>query len=91
MAEEIKEVKGAQLDAPKSSPQGGEDPKEAADKADTEAKAAKKDNKPKGYIVISPFSDINNFKKTWNKGDDVSHFDADRLAMCIDRGLVKES
>lgn len=59
------------------------------------AKAAKADGKPdKGksakYIVASPFADRDNFGKTWNEGDDVSHFDEARLKSCTERGLVKK-
>lgn len=67
------------------------------DAADAKAKA---DAKPKGdaasksakkkYTVIAPFADKDNFGKKWVEGDDVSHFDDARLAMCVERGLVKK-
>src|SRR5690606_19881999 len=65
--------------------------KEAAKAAEKAAKADKADKgKPAKYIVASPFADRDNFGKTWNEGDDVSHFDEGRLKSCIDRGLVKK-
>lgn len=48
-----------------------------------------KESKSK-YTVVSPFADKDNFSKTWEVGDDVSHFDEARLADCVNRGLVKK-
>ncbi|MGJ1196284.1 hypothetical protein ACR777_10485 [Sphingobacterium spiritivorum] len=94
---------GTQPSVPSSSPQGAEDAKLKAeqeakakadkDAADAKAKAeakAEKDKKSKKYTVISPFADKDNFGKKWVEGDDVSHFEQDRLDLCVERGLVKK-
>lgn len=41
-------------------------------------------------IVISPFRDKDNFNKTWNIGDNISHFPADRLKKIIDLKLAEK-
>ncbi|WP_293914681.1 MULTISPECIES: hypothetical protein [unclassified Sphingobacterium] len=71
------------------------DAKAKADKdaADAKAKAdakVEKDKKSKKYTVIAPFADKDNFGKKWVEGDDVSHFEQDRLDLCVERGLVKK-
>lgn len=43
------------------------------------------------YTVIHPFADRDIFSKTWQVGDDVSHFDKTRLESCIERELVKKA
>ena len=74
--------------------------KEKADaRAKSEAEAASKAKKAeektskasRKYVVVSPFADKDNFGKKWEEGDDVSHFDEDRLKSCIERGLVKKA
>lgn len=82
MSAEKKEVKGAETAAPAPSQGEGTQTKSAEGKA-TKAKAKK-------FTVISPFADRDSFGKMWNEGDDVSHFDAKRIADCVSRGLVKE-
>lgn len=42
------------------------------------------------FTVLSPFVDKDNYSKTYAEGDDVSHFTADRLEDCVNRGLVKK-
>lgn len=49
-----------------------------------------KESKPK-YVVASPFADREVFSKMWVEGDDVSHFEENRLKDCIERGLVKKA
>lgn len=70
---------------------------------DAEIKKLKEDLAKKGkgkaeksepkYLVVDPFR--GNTKKddgeVYDRGADVSHFDEDRLANLIDRGLVKKS
>lgn len=73
-----------------------EDVKAAADaraaEAATTADAGKSKGKakPAKYTVLKPFADKDNFSKMWKEGDDVSHFDEDRLASCVKRGLIKK-
>lgn len=43
----------------------------------------------KGYIVLSPFRDIANWDKAYEPGDDVSHFDKDRLKTLVANGIVQ--
>jgi hypothetical protein len=45
--------------------------------------------KKKKHIVVSPFRDIHNFDNQNNPGDDVSHFDKDRLERLVKSGLVE--
>jgi putative ubiquitin-RnfH superfamily antitoxin RatB of RatAB toxin-antitoxin module len=48
-----------------------------------------KENQKSGYVVVSGFNDISDFGKRWHEGDDVSHFDDDRLESLITRKLVQ--
>jgi len=48
-----------------------------------------KENQKSGYLVVSGFNDISDFGKRWHEGDDVSHFDDDRLESLIKRKLVQ--
>ncbi|CAG5072875.1 hypothetical protein DYBT9623_04415 [Dyadobacter sp. CECT 9623] len=41
------------------------------------------------YSVIKPFRDINNWDLEHKAGDDVSHFDQDRLDSLVERGLIQ--
>ena len=43
----------------------------------------------KGHIVLNSFRDIDNFDKAYNPGDDVSHFDKERLKKLVENGLVQ--
>lgn len=43
----------------------------------------------KGYTVLSPFRDIANWDKAYEPGDDVSHFDNERLKNLVVNGLVQ--
>jgi len=43
-----------------------------------------------GFVVVSPFRDINDFNKVYGVGEDVSHFDKDRLLSLIEKKLVVE-
>lgn len=54
---------------------------------------AKSPNKAKEskFVVIKPFRDINDFKKEYKEGHDVSHFDSDRLNKLIRNGHVVEN
>lgn len=50
-------------------------------------------NKP-SHTVVMPFQDLpehagENGVQQYNEGDDVSHFDAERIALLIERGIVK--
>ena len=82
MAEDKKEVKGAAAAAPTPSQGEGTQVELVKEKA---SKASRK------YLVVSPFADKDNFGKKWEEGDDVSHFDENRLKTCIERGLVKKA
>ena len=42
------------------------------------------------YFVATPFRDKDNFKKEWKEGQDVSHFDSERLKKLIQNGHVAE-
>ena len=42
------------------------------------------------FIVIKPFRDINDFKKEYKEGHDVSHFNSGRLSKLIEIGHVVE-
>lgn len=43
-----------------------------------------------GYYVVSPFKDKKQYgSNSYNIGDDVSHFDTERLKKAIDKGLVE--
>lgn len=44
--------------------------------------------KPTGHTVKTEFRDKDNFDTIYKVGDDVSHFDEDRLADLVSRGLV---
>jgi len=44
-------------------------------------------DKTAGYFVTSPFRDKSDFSKLYNIGDDVSHFDAERLENLVKNGL----
>lgn len=64
--------------------------KEAPKKEAEQAESPKpKKEKAKGYIVISSFRDQNDFNRIYQKGEAVSHFDAERLASLQEKGLVK--
>lgn len=65
------------------------DAKAMADKV-AGPKDAKTDKKAKKFEVVSPFRDKDDFSKQYEVGNDVSHFDADRLKDLITRELVKE-
>lgn len=41
------------------------------------------------HIVVQTFRDKHNFDKKWQPGDDVSHFDADRLAHLVNTEHVE--
>ncbi|MEN0095900.1 MAG: hypothetical protein AAGB30_10995 [Pedobacter sp.] len=41
------------------------------------------------YSVVSEFRDIDDFDKVHKPGDDVSHFDKDRIAVLLDRGHIE--
>ena len=43
----------------------------------------------KKHIVTSPFRDKSDFTKAYNVGDEVSHFDAERLAHLVTNKLVE--
>lgn len=43
----------------------------------------------KSFVVVKPFRDINDFKKEYKEGHDVSHFDSDRLNKLVENGHVK--
>lgn len=43
------------------------------------------------HVVEKPFRDKGNFSIRYEKGDDVSHFDKDRLKKLSDAGIVKSS
>lgn len=52
---------------------------------------AKKQEKPiGGYVVVSPFRDINDFSKAYEEGEDVSHLSDDRLLDLLEKGLIEE-
>ena len=42
----------------------------------------------KKHLVVTPFHDINDFSISYEKGQDVSHLDDDRLALLKQKGLV---
>lgn len=42
----------------------------------------------KKHLVVAPFNDINDFSISYQKGDDASHFDAERLASLKEKGLI---
>lgn len=58
------------------------------------SKASNTENKqeqvPK-YVVVSSFRDKSNFDKEYAIGEDVSHFDAERIAHCEQLGLIKKA
>lgn len=63
-------------------------------KAKKVKEAVQKTEKPstkESYTVITPFRDTNDFDKRYGKGDDVSHFDQERLDKLVGMGLVKSS
>lgn len=41
------------------------------------------------YVVVSPFRDKDNFDKLYKPGEDVSHFDKDRLESLVKSSLVQ--
>lgn len=43
----------------------------------------------KGHTVLSSFRDRDNWDKEYNPGDDVSHFDKERLETLVKNGLVQ--
>lgn len=43
------------------------------------------------YLVIKDFRDINDFSKNHAVGDDVSHFDPERLATLVANGHVEKA
>ena len=47
------------------------------------------DAKQGKYAVVSHFRDLSNFSIAWNEGDDVSHFDEDRLKKLVELKLVE--
>jgi hypothetical protein len=64
-------------------------PAEQNDQQESKASEPKK-AKRKSYVVAKEFRDHNDFSQTWKEGDDVSHFDQDRLQHLIDTGIVEE-
>ncbi|MCL7987734.1 hypothetical protein M8998_07270 [Sphingobacterium sp. lm-10] len=74
---------GAEANAPASNAQGANEAAATTNASKSKGKAAK-------YTVLTPFADKDNFGKMYKEGDDVSHFDEDRLASCVKRGLVKK-
>lgn len=58
------------------------------DSNDPDAEGNKSKGKQGTYIVVTPFRDKDNFNKEWDAGNDVSHFDAERLKMLVDKKLV---
>lgn len=72
----------------------GQDPKDS--KANTVSNTATEttDEKSKvkkgGFVVIQEFRDKDNFDKVFEKGDDVSHFDADRLKKLVENKVVEK-
>jgi hypothetical protein len=59
-----------------------------ADPGDDQPKEPKA-KKVKGHIVKSEFRDKNDFAKLYKVGEDVSHFDEDRKADLVERGLIE--
>ena len=53
----------------------------------SKSKTSGKDSK---FIVIKPFRDINDFKKEYKEGHDVSHFNSGRLSKLVENGHVIE-
>ncbi len=56
---------------------------------DGEQPCADKLKKADGYTVVSEFRDKDKWEKLYQVGDDVSHFDEDRLANLVERKLVE--
>lgn len=42
------------------------------------------------YLVVAEFVDKNDASIAYKVGEDVSHFNKQRLAECVKRGLVKK-
>jgi len=45
----------------------------------------------KDYVVVTAFRSLNDFNKSYNPGDDVSHLDEARLKDLIGLGLAKKN
>lgn len=41
------------------------------------------------HVVAIEFRDINDYSKVYKVGEDISHFDADRLIDLIEKGIAK--
>lgn len=41
------------------------------------------------YVVVKAFHDINNFSTVYQRGENVSHFSAERLERLINAGAVE--
>jgi hypothetical protein len=70
------------------------DPERKEDADAPEAEDGKSTKKGAGkkavYKVKTPFKDINDFAKQWNEGDDVSHFEQERLKNLEDLGYIEK-
>lgn len=51
--------------------------------------AKQEEKKAATHVVKTEFRDINNFDQVWEVGDDVSHFDKERLDKAIENGHVE--
>lgn len=76
------EGEGEQSDPKAKDPDTGTDPNTGASQ-DNSQKEAK-------YKVIHRFADIKDFSTQYEVGEDVSHFDSDRLEMLVNKKLVKK-
>lgn len=65
--------------------------KKAAHVAAPENKVKAPEKKPGvTHVVKVPFADKNNFNKKFEVGENVSHFDKDRLAYLVSEGLAEK-
>lgn len=48
-----------------------------------------KEKKDSGYFVTSEFRDRDNYDHAYKVGDDVSHFDKDRLNLLVENGYAE--
>ncbi|MCF2498396.1 hypothetical protein [Dyadobacter chenhuakuii] len=58
-------------------------------KQQTPKAAAKPGETAAPYSVLKPFRDVNDWDLEHKPGDDVSHFDEERLASLVEKGLVQ--
>lgn len=97
--EHVEEIYTAIIGAPEQGNEGDKGDKGAdnggnkgadqgEDKGPDAATAKNKKGKGSKYIVATPFRDINDFSKEYVAGEDVSHFDAERLERLVKNGHV---